>query len=182
MAQNDAVMNLGLDVGLRLALTAKRKWEMVEDADRIDAGRDMKNMRTVNRGQVLLAQQVVAAVMGAIVKAFVAGEAKPPRGADVTLGGSTGAFAVSAFDDPVVLGHMEPEMEHPVGCAPGNGSQRPQLSRKVGHHVEVIDILANECRIGLHINQSEVFAGAMGKHAFLPHLEFMGGVGMHGLL
>lgn len=170
MAQDDIVMDLRLGVGLGGAVAAEGKWEVIEDTNGVDAGRDMEKMRTGIRRQCLVAKQIMCTVVGAIVEAFVAGKAKLAAGPDITLGRGTRIRVVGAFDHTIVLGHEQTELKRLVRRAPCDGGKRPQLSRKMGHHVEMIHFLGDKRGISFHIDQGEVLARMMNKDAFLSQL------------
>ncbi len=91
---------------------------MVEDVDRVDAGRDVEDMRAGVAGGFAHMQQVALPVAGAVEELLAAGEAEAALGADPAGSDDVMAHGDHPRDGLVVIGQLEADFDVAAGGSP----------------------------------------------------------------
>jgi len=181
VTQNDREVDLGLGRGHDRRPSAIGKGQVIEDLHRINARRDVQDMRPALFRQASVAEHVVRPVVGTIQKPVMAGKTEPSIGPHPAGGRGVAVWRGDMVGGVVVLRHDEVNMELLAGSAPRDGGKRLHLTVQMRHHVEVVSLLADKGGIRFHIDEGEIFVAGMGQRHFLPDLQRMGDVRRHPL-
>jgi len=172
-------MDGGLRGGICRHPSSMWQGKVVVDLHRIHSRRDVQHVGPLFFWSVLLAEQIVGAILCAMEKPVVAGEAYLAMGPQCTRGDCATFRKPDVIFRPVIFGHHKADRELSSRRAPGHGGKGLPLAREVRHHVEVIDILGDKCGIRLDINQREIFVASVGQYLAAAYLQLMRGIRPH---
>ena len=86
------------------------------------------------------------------------------------------------INDTVILSHANAKVESPLRRPPRHGGKRLHLSVKMGHHIEMVGVLADKGPVRFEIDDSKKLARTMHEVFILVGFEHMRKPGLHEIM